>query len=173
MGLEWVFLVKGDTVSYLIIGFIGWIVSYCRLDRILSYRLDQETLAFMRWLVTAWMGRMDWMGRWWDGRTLAPAGTGGPPLALEGLRAMGSGRWYQLRRGCKDAEYLCQRSIQIECTQIRTSNVVQDSIKITYDTIVLWLHITINFTYNINVRKKKSQKNANQNIEDSVRYKAE
>ena len=60
--------------------------------------------------------------------------------------------------------------IQIECTQIRTSNVVQDSIKGTYDTILLWLHTTINRTYNVIVPKKKSQKNSDPNIEDSVRY---
>ena len=48
---------------------VGWIVSY-RLDWIVLCRLDQETLAFMRWLVTGWMGRMGQMGRtghWWDG----------------------------------------------------------------------------------------------------------
>ena len=49
-------------------GLYCWIVSYW-LDWIVSYRiwLDQETLAFAHWLVTAWMGWMDWMGRWWDG----------------------------------------------------------------------------------------------------------
>ena len=48
---------------------VDWIVSY-RLDWIVSSWLDQETLAFMRWLITGCMGRMgrmDWMGRWWDG----------------------------------------------------------------------------------------------------------
>ena len=54
---------------------------------------------------------------------------------------------------------------------MRTSNVVQYSIKNTYDTIVL--ETTINCTYNVNAPKNKSQKNANTNIEDSVRYKAE
>ena len=57
-----------------------WIILYHRLDCIvlsagsyhivgwiILYRLDQETLAFMRWLVTGWMGRMVWMGHWWDG----------------------------------------------------------------------------------------------------------
>ena len=52
-----------------------------------------------------------------------------------------------------------------------TSNVVQYGKKNTYDTIVL--ETTINCTYNVNVPKKKSQKNADTNIEDSVRYKAE
>ena len=53
------------------------------------------------------------------------------------------------------AEYLCQinKTIHIECTQIRSSNVVQDSIKLTYDTFLLWLHITINRTYNVIVPK--------------------
>ena len=103
------------------------------------------------------------------------SGTGAPPLDLEGWWAMGSGGLHQFRRCCKDAEYLCRRSkiIQIERTEIRTSNVVQDSIKSMYDTIVVSLNTTINHTYNINVPKNKSQKNADTNIEDSVRYKAE
>ena len=41
-------------------------------------------------------------------------------------------------------------------TQIRTSNVVQDSIKNTYGAIVLLK--TINCTYNVNAPRKKSQK---------------
>ena len=45
---------------------VGWVVSY-RLDWIVLFWLDQETLDFMRWLVTGWMGRMGRMGRWWDG----------------------------------------------------------------------------------------------------------
>ena len=59
---------------------VGWIVSY-RLDcitrsycidciglyRIVLYQLEQEKSAFMYWLVTAWMGWMDWMRHWWDG----------------------------------------------------------------------------------------------------------
>ena len=53
------------------------------------------------------------------------------------------------------AEYLCQisKTIHIECTQIRTSNVVQDSIKCMYDTIIIWLHTTIDLTYNVIVPK--------------------
>ena len=31
MGHEWVFLIRGDNGSYRI---IGWIVSYCRMDRL-------------------------------------------------------------------------------------------------------------------------------------------
>ena len=97
---------------------------------------------------------------------------GAPSLALEGWRAMRSVSWHQLCRCCKYAEYLCQRSkiIQIDCTQIQTSNVVKDSIKSTYDTIVSWLHTTINRTYNVIVPKNKWQKNADPNIEDSVCY---
>ena len=38
------------------------------------------------------------VGQGWDGRTLAGAGTGAPPLALEGQRAMRSGSWNQFRR---------------------------------------------------------------------------
>ena len=54
--------------------------------------------------------------------------------------------------------FLSKIIIQMECTQIRTSEVVQDSIKSMYDTIVVWLHTTINRTYNVNVPKNKSQK---------------
>ena len=50
-------------------------------------------------------------------------------------------------------------------------NVVQDSINNTYDTIVL--QTAVNLTYNVNVPRKKSQKNVDANIEDSVRYRAE
>ena len=100
------------------------------------------------------------VGQGWYGRPLAGAGTGAPPWALEQERH----RW--LLRGsslCEvvagtnffGAEYLCRRSktIHIECTQIRTSNVVRDSIKRMYDTIILWLHTTINRTYNVIVPK--------------------
>ena len=63
------------------------------------------------------------MGRGWDGPALAGAGTGAPPLALEGRRAVVSGGWHQLCRCCKGAEYLCRSSkiIQIDCTQIGTN----------------------------------------------------
>ena len=100
------------------------------------------------------------VGQGWDGRTLEGAGTGAPPWAPEQERH----RW--LFRGsalCEvvagtnfvGAEYLCQRSktIHIECTQIRTSNVVQDSINFMCDKIILWLHTTINRTYNVIVPK--------------------
>ena len=79
MGLEWV-------VSYCwLCCFVGWIISYCLdlialtyiigwiiwigFDRIVLYRLDEDTLAFMHWQVTARMGRMgrmEWIRRWWD-----------------------------------------------------------------------------------------------------------
>ena len=87
MGLGWVILIRGDTGSYSI---IGWIVSYHRLDRIVSlsgsYHISwigsyhigwigsyhigwivSGNTGFTRWLATGWMGRMDWMGCWWDG----------------------------------------------------------------------------------------------------------
>ena len=72
----------------------------------------------------------------------------------------GCNSWHQLCWCCKDADYLCLRSkiIQIECTQLRTSNVEQDIIKITYDTIVLWLHTTIKRTYNVIVSKVNHRK---------------
>ena len=50
-------------------------------------------------------------------------------------------------------------------------NIVQDSIKNTYNTIVLYT--IIDRTYNVNIPIKKSQTNADANIEDSARYKAE
>ena len=58
------------------------------------------------------------------------AGTGAPLLALEGRQSIRSGSWNQFCRFCKDADYLCQRGkiIQLYCTEIRTSNVIQDSI---------------------------------------------
>ena len=54
---------------------------------------------------------------------LAVAGMGDPPLALEGPWAVGSSGWHQLRRCCKGAGYLFQRSkiIQIDCTKIGTN----------------------------------------------------
>ena len=100
------------------------------------------------------------VGQGWDGRTVAGAGTGAPPWAPEQERHC----W--LLRGsalCEvvvatnifGAEYLCRisKTIHIECTQIRTSNVVQYSIKRTYDKIILWLHTTINSTHNVIVPK--------------------
>ena len=63
--------------------------------------------------------------------------------------------------GAASTRIICvgeEKIIQTECIQIRTSNVVQDSIKCTYDTIILWLHTTINRTYNVIVPKNKSQK---------------
>ena len=94
------------------------------------------------WLVTGWL-----LAGWyvWDGWTVwgvggtgvgrtnvctcrnrsaaIGAGTGMPPLALEGRRYVVSGVWHQLCWCCKEAYYLCRRSktIQIDCTQIRTN----------------------------------------------------
>ena len=93
------------------------------------------------------------VGQGWDGQTLEGAGTGSPPCAPE------QEHHYWILRGsalCEvlagtnfvGAEYLCWRSkiIHIECTQIRTSNVAQYSIKRKHNTIILWLHITVNRT---------------------------
>ena len=149
MGLEWVFLVRGDTESYRI---VGWIVLYCRMDRIISpagsyhigwigsYRtgcIRNHWLLCAGWLLAGWGGWEGWTG--WgvggtgvgrtdvntrrNGSATMGAGTGAPPLALEGRWAMGSGGRHQLRRFYKDTEYLCRRSkiIQIECTRIGTN----------------------------------------------------
>ena len=130
MGLEWVFLIRGYTGSYFI---IVCIVSYCCPDRIVSYGLDRiisdgsgDTGFYAR--AGYWLDGTDGMdgalvGRELDGPTLEGAGTGAPPLDLEGRRAVGSGGWHQLRQCCKDAEYLCRISkiIQIECTRIGTN----------------------------------------------------
>ena len=52
---------------------LDWIVSAglaglesAGLDWIISYQLDQDTSVFIHGLVTTRMGRMDWMGRWWE-----------------------------------------------------------------------------------------------------------
>ena len=100
------------------------------------------------------------VGQGWDGRTLVGARTGALPWAPE----QEGHRW--LLRGstlCEvvagtnfvGAEYLCQRNkkMHIECKQIQTTNLVQDSIKSMYDTIILWLHTTINRTYNVIIPK--------------------
>ena len=63
----WIILYWLDRIygSYSI-GWIGWI-GLAGLDWIISYWLDEDPLAFMHWIVKTRMGRMDWMGRWWDG----------------------------------------------------------------------------------------------------------
>ena len=154
-----------------------------RHDNSTTWWISKHWLLRIGWLLTGWywwtrwgvsgtgVGRTD-VSRRQNGRATMGAGTGAPPLDLEGRRAMRSGRWYQLCQCCKDAEYLCRRSkiIQIECTEIRTSNVVQDSIKSTYNTIVVWLHTTINRTSNVNVPKNKLQKNFDTNISKYWRF---
>ena len=163
-----------------------------RLYWIVSYRIGlirKHWLLHIGWLLPGWDGWDRWTG-WGVGETgvgwtnvstrrngsaTMGAGTGAPPLALEGQRTMRSGSWHQLCWCCKDAEYLCRRSkiIQIECTQIRTSNVEQDSITSTYNTMLVWMHTTINRTYNVNIPKKEPQKNPDTNIEYFVSYKTE
>ena len=141
MGLEWVFLIRGDTGSYCI---IGWIVSYCWLDRIVSsagsYRIGwirKHWILCAGWLLDGWDRWDGWTGlgvggtgvRRTDvsthrnGSAVMVAGTGAPPLALEGIQAMGSGVWHQLCWCCKGAQYLCRISkiIHIECTLIGTN----------------------------------------------------
>ena len=121
----------------------NWLACYCKQGTNGKYGLDGALV-----------------GQGWDGRTVTGAGTGVPPWAPEQERQ----RW--LLRGsalCEvlvatnivGAKCLCwiSKTIYIECTQIRTTNVVQDSIKCTYDTIILWLHTAINRTYNVIVPK--------------------
>ena len=102
MGLEWVFLIRGDTGSYRFIGFIGWIVYYFWLDRIVSagsgntgfYALD------VYWLygkdgTDGIYGTL--VGRGWYGPMLAVAETGAPPLSPKRERRhwllRGGGLW--------------------------------------------------------------------------------
>ena len=97
----------------------GWISAEMgrigRLDPIVSYCCSGQTGFYTlgQWLVTDCKVHKDVLdgtlvGRGWDGPTLAGAGTGAPPLDLEGQRAAGSGGCHQLRWYCKGAEYLCQ-----------------------------------------------------------------
>ena len=76
-----------------------------RLDPIVSYCCSGKNgfYALGRWLVTYCKGHTDGLDgmlvvRGWDGPTLAGAGTGAPPLALEGRRAVGSVGCRQLLR---------------------------------------------------------------------------
>ena len=91
------------------------------------------------------MGMMDWMGRWWDwgGRMLAPAGTGATEQERHHWLLRGSALCeVVVATNIVGAEYLCRisKTIHIECTQIRTSNVVQDSISVC--TILLYYGYT-------------------------------
>ena len=96
MGLGWVFLIRGDA---------GWVVGLssgsCCIDWIVLYQLDRivsDGIYRIGWIVSGntgfyalavyWLKRMDGtdgldgtlVGRGWDGPTLAPVGTGAPPL---------------------------------------------------------------------------------------------
>ena len=124
MGLEWVFLIRGDTGSYFI---IGCIVSYCWLDHIVSlagsYRIAWIELYRIGCISKHWILCAGWLlARWdrwdgWNGRGVGGTGVGqtdvstrqnesatmgavigAPPLALEGRWDMGSGGWHQLRQ---------------------------------------------------------------------------
>ena len=86
---------------------VGWIAPYSRLDHIVSAGLDCIVLAVSGntgfYALTGYCldgtdgldGALE--GRVWDGRTLAPAGTGAPPWALEQERhcwiLRGGGLW--------------------------------------------------------------------------------
>ena len=75
---------------------VGWIVLYCRLDCIVSAGLDRIVSAgsgntSFYALDSYWLYGTDGkngldgalVGQGWDGRTLAPVGTGAPPWAPE------------------------------------------------------------------------------------------
>ena len=126
--------IVGLIVSYWLDCIVLAAGSYC-IVWIGSYRIgwiSKHWRLCAGWLLAGWDGWGGWTG--WDvggmgvGRTdistrqnrsaTIGAKTGEPPLDLGMRRAMGSGGWRQLRRCCKDAEYLCRRRriIQIECT---------------------------------------------------------
>ena len=149
MGLEWVFLLRGDVSPASSAGFYHIVSWKCyRMDCILStglyrivwivsYRLDHTRKHWILcdgWLLAGW----DRWNGWGVGETgviwnkvsrrrnrsdTIGSGTRTPPLALEGRRAVGSGGWHQLSRCCKGAEYLCLSSliIQMYCTKIVTN----------------------------------------------------
>ena len=165
----WIWIVSAGSYRWIYlymdrIGCIGWIGS-AELDWIIMAGWGHIVLC-IGWLLQGWDGWTWWgvggtgvrrtnVSRRRNGSATMGAGTGAPLLALEGSALCEVGSWHQFRRCCKNTDYLFRRSkkIQIECTQIRTSNVVQDSIKRTYDTIVLWLHTTIDCMYNAIVPK--------------------
>ena len=103
MGPGRVFLIRGDA---------GWIVLAYRLDHIVSAGLYRIVWISKHWIYALAGYSLDGMdgldgalvGRGWDGPKLAPAGTGAPPLPLEGKRSMVSGGWEKLRWCCKYAE---------------------------------------------------------------------
>ena len=68
MGIGWVFLIRGDAGSYRI---IGWIVSYRRMDRIVSlaesYRIGWIVLYCINWIVSGNTGFYALAGYWLDG----------------------------------------------------------------------------------------------------------
>ena len=94
---------RGDAGLYRLdrigIGFLG----FSRRNWILCSGWYEE----ISLLLYGWDGWTGWNGGGMEGPTLAGAGTGAPQLVLEGRQAAGSGGWHQLRRCCKDAEYLC------------------------------------------------------------------
>ena len=76
-----VFMIRGDAGSHHI---IRWIILYRQLDRIVL--AGSGNTGFYE-LAGYWLDGADGMdgvlvGRGWDGPTLAPVGTGAPPLAL-------------------------------------------------------------------------------------------
>ena len=84
---------------------LEWVVLYCRLcqlDRIVSAGSGNSGFYALAGYCLDGMDGLDgvWVGRGWDGRTFAPAGTGEPPWAPEKERQ----RWL-LRGGDGPAEY--------------------------------------------------------------------
>ena len=122
--IDWIILYQMDRIVLDVSYRICWIVLY-RFDRIISAG-PGNTVFYA--LAGYWLDGTDGTDgldgklvvRGWDGQELSGAGTGAPPLALEGRRPMGSGGWQQLCWCCKDAEYFYWRRkiIQIYCTGI-------------------------------------------------------
>ena len=139
--------------------------------------LDLEVWKCAGWLLPTWDRWDRWIG--WGvggmgvGRTYVITRLNGSATSLPEQE-----RYCWIFRGgvlCKEvAGTKCVGASRMRSICVRGKKIqIQDSINSTYDKIVLWLHTTINCTYNINLPKKKSQKNPDPNIEDSVRFKAE
>ena len=128
---NWGWVLDGSFWSEETLDHIVLLAGLYRISWIGSYRIGWIVSGYTGFYALSgyWLNGLDGtdgldgtlVGQGWDGTTLAGAGTGAPPLDLEGQRAVVSGYWHQFCRCFKGAEYLCQRRkiIQIDCTQIR------------------------------------------------------